>query len=170
MDSIESDIIPTITYYSATYSRKEKVPTEAGMYTARVEIIDRNYTIRSGNNNYVEVSFEIRPASLTVIAKPVFEDIVYGQRLSDARILSDGRITSAEGVVVNGKYTFQNPSFKPNAGMNLVNLTFTPYNKNFTPVNVQDVELYVKRADAEILLNLRAEYDGTNKRHDKICL
>ena len=165
VDSIESDIIPTITYYSATYSRKEKVPTEAGMYTARVEIIDRNYTIRSGNNNYVEVSFEIRPASLTVIAKPVFEDIVYGQRLSDARILSDGRITSAEGVVVNGKYTFQNPSFKPNAGMNLVNLTFTPYNKNFTPVNVQDVELYVKRADAEILFtNLRAEYDGTNKK------
>ena len=41
--SVEKGLTPTVTYYGASYSRSPKVPTEAGEYIARVEIIHDNY-------------------------------------------------------------------------------------------------------------------------------
>ncbi len=162
---VEYDLVPTITYYSPTYNRSTIVPTEAGDYTARIEIIHNNYTIRAGNHNYIEVSFKIIQANLTLREKPTVSDIVYGQSYSDARI-NGGRVTYGESLEVQGKYSFMSPSEKPDAGRQTVDLLFTPYNKNYAVLRIDDVDVTVLRANVEILFtNLMAVYDGTNKKN-----
>lgn len=161
--SVEKGLTPTVTYYGASYSRSPKVPTEAGEYIARVEIIHDNYTIRSGSYRYVEVSFRILPAPLTLRESPIVSDITYGQSLSDA-VITGGRVTYGEDVEVLGKYSFLDPSHKPNAGKTRATIIFTPYNKNFETLRIEDAEITVLRAKAEILFTkLTAVYDGKDK-------
>lgn len=160
---VQYDLVPTVTYYSNTYNRTTAVPTEAGDYIARVEIIHNNYTIRNGPFNYVEVSFRILQASLTLRNRPLVSDITYGQRMKDS-IIVGGLITFGDNVTVTGKYEFVNPEHKPNAGQQSASVMFVPYNKNFASLRIDDIPLNVLRANAEIIFTrLTTVYDGQNK-------
>ncbi|MDD4316503.1 MAG: MBG domain-containing protein, partial [Clostridia bacterium] len=164
VQNVEYDLVPTVTYYSAVYNRSAIVPTEAGDYMARVEIVHNNYTVRAGNYTYVEVSFKILQANLTLRERPGVSDIIYGQTYKDARI-SGGKVTYGESLEVLGQYSFMTPGSKPDAGIQETSLLFTPYNKNFATMRIDDAEVNVRRANAEILFtNLMTIFDGTNKK------
>lgn len=164
VEVVDSSLIPKITYYSPTYNRSTVVPTEAGVYTARVEIIDDDYTIRNGSLYYIEVSFRILQAQLTLREKPYLSDIVYGQKLKDSTIMG-GRVTYGSDISILGRYEFVAPEHKPSAMTQPINLLFIPYNSNYATLQINDVNINVLRANVEIIFTeLTAIYDGKNKR------
>ena len=162
--SVEYDLAPTITYYSNTYNRTTRVPSCAGDYIARIEIIDDNYTAKVGSYYFVEVNFKIEQAQLTIQERPIISQIIYGQKYKDINI-TGGEITYGQDTIVIGKYEFINPDVVPSAGLQTTSIVFLPYNMNFKPLLISNVEVLVEKANAEILFtSISAVYDGTNKQ------
>lgn len=157
----------TVHYYSPTYTKSPKVPTEVGEYTAVITVQDDNYRILSGGREYVEVGFTILQLSLILRDndKPIASELAYGQKLKDA-ILTGGRVTLGESTVVRGEFSFVNGDFVPEANTREeMQLVFHPENRNYASVYTS-IPVRVRRADAEIIfINLTATYNGSNLRN-----
>ena len=87
-----------------------------------------NYTIDDGNGGTnigtvtVTVTGYVTPSLMTL---PTAGAINYGQTLAGST-LSGGAVTNADGVPVNGAFTYTTPLIAPNAGTTNVSVTFTP--------------------------------------------
>ena len=165
--SIPIDIVPEVSnnltsdsyriYYRKQGSSVESTdrPVEAGTYTVRVEIIDKNYT------GSATATLTIAKADLEVADVPVLDSLQYGVKLGSSGI-TGGRVTSnLTGALVSGKFEFVDPdNDKLPVGSNTVSLRFVPDNSNYNETYVSVIIVIVKAHAALEDLSLTAVYNG----------
>ncbi len=127
----------TITYAddSTTYLT---TPANAGEYTATVTVTDDNYT---GVANF---TLSIAKRETVIIKAPTLASIEYGTLTRNAVMSSDWEIRVGDNRV-DGSMEIVNGDSILNAGVNVVQVLFTPINANYES-RLIDVELVVNRA------------------------
>lgn len=160
----------TIYYYSDVYSKSSIAPTNAGTYSAVVEIDNQNYTLEGGAFEYT-----IIPRATYIKETPGFiyetkdgesYNLKYGQRFGELSFDGTG-VGCYNDVPVAGKFVVDSAyaSLVPNAGEVAVKVLFVPDDTNYSSASAE-IKVKVAKAVATITFTeLSAYYDGTNKRN-----
>lgn len=168
-DSLSLDY--TLYYYNNNYTITTKKPSDVGIYTVRCVINDTNYA-SNGQYTYQEFSYTITKAEVMIFQVPtilselgqgnVTYNIKYGQALSDVKI--QGGQARRNNVPVDGTFSIENQSLRPNAGTFTITIVFTPNNSNLATAKVNE-QITVARGEAQVIVdNLYAKYDNISKK------
>ncbi|MCR4662035.1 MAG: MBG domain-containing protein [Clostridia bacterium] len=158
-------------FYSSTYAKSLILPQYAGEYVCSVEIPDSNYVISNPAFN-----FTINPASIVMNKSPKFGvvagdsyNLVYGQKLSEATILTDAEnkyLFTNNDNEIDGTFAPEEPNRIVNAGTTNVKYIFTPYDRNYESYTVT-LSIKVAKAEASVLFtNLTSIYNGASRLSD----
>lgn len=162
-----------IYYYSDSYSLSEKntLPTAAGTYKARVELVDSNYTI--GDNGYTEFKYEIKRLTTVIRELPtvishtedgVVYNIRYGQKAGEISL--SGGVAKYGDDAISGVFRVKDSDYVPDAGSNIIDIEFVPGDSNYATATGK-VTIFVAQAEVSVTLtNVMGVYTGTTTRDD----
>lgn len=150
------------------YSRTTVVPLDAGEYSATIELVDKNYTLRANSFSYV-----IRAQSVTVEEQPAIQTqvdsegndyhIKYGTKLIAVNTkFVGGRAVIASGDAIEGKFVVSPADADKvfDAGTRAVTVLFVPDSTNYQTVAIS---MNIVIAKVEVVVefrNLTAVYKG----------
>ena len=98
---------------------------------------------------------------------PEATEIIYGQTLSNSMLIN-GMAYNNDNDIVNGNFSFENPTNVLNAGNQLVTIIFTP--NDYINYNIVIDTIYIKINQRQLIISASKQYDGTTNLNQLITI